>query len=87
MHLACNLRSIETSQILIGTRRRTGSHATGAIEPSWHEITGTIDMPPTPIHFNQLTGPTMRLPPIQFYEKLVDDTVMGIIVQETNRLE
>ena len=62
-----------------GTRRGTGSHATGVFI-SWHEITGSVDMPPSPIHFNQPTGPTSGLPPsaapIQFYEKLVDDTVI-----------
>ena len=69
----------------IGTRRGTSSHL------SWQELTGSTDIPPPPIPFNETTGPATHLPPtaspIQFYEKLVDETVMSIIIQETNQLE
>ena len=65
------------------------SRGTGQVPHSWQEITGSVDAHPSPIHFHQRTGPAVPLlptsTPIQFYEKLVDETVMGIIVQETNR--
>ena len=62
-------------------------HSTGLSRqapPSWQEITGSRDAPPSNILFHGRTGPAATfLPtstPIQFFEKLVDETVMGIIV-------
>ena len=70
-----------------GTRRPAGS--TPPIPMAWQEITGSTDAPPFPIPFAQPSGPAAPLPPtaepIEFYKQLVDERVIGIIVDETNR--
>ena len=70
-----------------GTRRPAGS--TPRIPMAWQEITGSTDAPPSTIPFAQPSGPAAPLPPtaepIEFYKQLVDERVIGIIVDETNR--
>ena len=74
---------------VIGTRGGTRNSSQAAQSVFWQEITGSTDSPPSPLPFTRPTGPATPLPPdsapIEFYEKLVDDRVMQIIVDETNR--
>ena len=75
-----------------GTRGETGQSNQPYIPQAplnWQEITGHLDNPPASLVFTKLSGPTTSLPctaePIHFFEKLVDSTVMGLAVGETNR--
>ena len=55
----------------------------------WQEFTGQADVPPLPLPFHQPPGPIPSVvqasEPVQFYGRLVDENVMKIIVDETNR--
>ena len=70
----------------IGTRGGTGRAARSQLP--WQEIIGQADMSPTPIPFHETSGPVQSIlqesEPVVFDGKLVDDRVMGIIIDETN---
>ena len=77
---------------VIGTRggtRNSSQAQAPAQSVFWQEITGSTDSPPSPLPFTRPTRPATPLPPdsapIEFYEKLVNDRVIQIIVDETNR--
>ena len=52
----------------------------------WQELATSSDAPPPPVVFDGPPTPSLPLPdPLHFYLRLVDDTVMAVIVNETNR--
>ena len=52
----------------------------------WIDITGSLDTPPHPLPFVGPSSPVIQAEdPIDFYRKLMDDMVVKLIVDETNR--
>ena len=52
----------------------------------WIDITGSLDTPPHPHPFVGPSSPVIQAEdPIDFYRRLMDDRVIQLIVDETNR--
>ena len=56
---------------------------------SWQPVDCNADSLPSPFPFHGAAGPTTRMPddstPLDFFKQLFDDTIIDLIVTETNR--
>ena len=86
---ACSRRGRQRGSTSRGRGRGQGrSHVTPSTLP-WREVRHETDLAPPCLQFSEETGPTFQMPPdtqpINFFRHLLDDSVLQLIVDETNR--
>ena len=72
--------------------RGRGQGCQSRVTPSslpWREVRPETDTAPPRLHFSEEIGPTIQMPPgaqpVEFFRHLFDDSVLQLIVDETNR--
>lgn len=81
---------MNTKTFVDQTRQRGSSSGRRASSPlQWQPVDSATDTAPTPFTFSEQVGPTNQMPdesvPVDFLRLLLNDTLINLLVTETNR--